>query len=622
MGSHDVTVSWDNFNLPADEDLSILFSSHLGPTDLFKLHMSEPRMSSTIHPFSDDPTESGAMRLMSRDLAVQSLDSATGNNRNLMQATTDVFEAVLKGESHLPDNTTKRITRHALALAKTSPEVFRPNFKLNQLARRAEFSLPAKSGEGHEHERYDIVQWIASFKLLGKAFDLEGWEPVIAKYIVPERDSNSVVIQVSLGGQQTLDVTQGAKEAMDTALTYMSSTPPPFFNCKQAVVAVTEILGKELLEYTMPQSREELEAFNWDDVKSGDKSTYPEAPQPDDADFAVVKAVHTLSKDAKDKAAQALGMPHAGVPSYITYLQKWKKFRDILAVYRTMYPKESIQTSYDRAVISLRYCRAEAAMLVALDQDINKFLADRKRAKKKEQLARDMTAKEAEAKEAENKAKQLAAEKKQQEKEKHDAALQEIAAQGVRVTRTSTRARQMEITEEMKRREAEILETEQRIQEATDEATQKRRERQRLREEKQKMEEEEANRRKKKRSKRNDVTRLDMNPSPRKRANLRPDWDPPMLDRPGVYSAPGAIWKDSNIAKLQLLSALRAQLTVHCLLDKPMTMATVMEFLGADGDGTTFQERVFLYLMCLLIAQTRYVHFYSPCCPIIVPVYT
>jgi hypothetical protein len=56
------------------------------------------------------------------------------------------------------------------------------------------------------------------------------------------------------------------------------------------------------------------------------------------------------------------------------------------------------------------------------------------------------------------------------------------------------------------------------------------------------------------------------------------------------------------------LSALQTVLTTLGLLDKPMAFAIVMEFLRAGGDETTFQERVFLYLiMCLLLAQKRYV---------------
>jgi hypothetical protein len=111
-----------------------------------------------------------------------------------------------------------------------------------------------------------------------------------------------------------------------------------------------------------------------------------------------------------------------------------------------------------------------------------------------------------------------------------------------------------------------------------------------------------------KKAQRNDTTRLDEKLTPRKKAKETPAWDPPMQVKGGVYDPPGAEWKKSSINKLQLLSALRHQLTVSGMLHKPMTLATVMEFLGADGIRTTFPERVFLYLMFLMLAQSRYVH--------------
>jgi hypothetical protein len=495
-GSHDVAnMSWDNFNLPVAENLSVRFSSHLGPTDLFKHLVDQPEWNSSIDPFSD-PAE---MIAASRDLAATILDRGT-DNLDLMEVISEVFAAALGGSSNLPDAIVKRIVKHALALAQTSPEIFSSSFTLNQLARRCEFTIPEKSGEGHAHERYDILQWIVCFNLLGKGFDLEGWEPFVARYIGEIPDPSESVIRVSLCHGEVMDVTQGAKEAMDTALTYMSKSPPPFFSCKQAVLAVVEILGKELLPYTMPQSREELEAFNWDDVRSGDRSTYPEAPQPDAADFSVVKAVHKLSKEAKDKSARAIGMPHAGVPHYITYLQKWKRWRDIHAVYRTLYPKESIQMITDRVTFDLKNCKSDAAMMLAVDEVISKFFGNRKRAQKKEQLAREVAAKEAEAKEAEKKAKALEAEKARQEKEKEDAAQNEIAARPV-LTRNLAKAKAAEKSEAIKKMEADILATEQKIQEADEEAARKLAARQRLRAEKRKLEEEEAKRRNREKNK-------------------------------------------------------------------------------------------------------------------------
>jgi hypothetical protein len=281
---------WENFNKLPDEHLTVLFSLHIGTTELYNGHMSKPELSSNIHPY----TESSDIFLVSNDLASKSLDRRTND---LMNATRNLFEAVLQGGSGFPDETVDQITRHALALARTSPDLFGPNFKLNLLARRAEFTMAAMCGDlTHPHQRYDIVQWIVCFKLLGKAFDLEGWEPVYASSLVEAPDPKQVVAKVSFG-RDIRNVTQEAKEAMDYALASMAARPKAFFSCMQAAVAVVKILDKELLEYTMPQSLDELEAFNWANVVVDLSDTYPEAPQPSEADFAVIKAVYQLSKE-------------------------------------------------------------------------------------------------------------------------------------------------------------------------------------------------------------------------------------------------------------------------------------------------------------------------------------
>jgi hypothetical protein len=609
-GDNVLAVSWDDFAILTDEDLTVSFSSHYGPTDLFNALMNKPEFSSSVDAYSKDSTED--VFLISRDLALKSLSIRTPT-ADLMQATHEVFASVLQGDSQLPAPLREQITRHALALAKTSPDVFGENFKLHELARRGEFSLPDSDEEGHEHEHFDILQWLVCFKLLGKAFDLEGWEPVFAKSIVQSPDPKSVVIRVSLGHQRTMDVTHEAKAAMDTALNYMAGRPPALYHCLQAVIAVTLILGKALLSYIMPQPNQLLEEFNWDKVVVGDSTTYPEAPTPSKSDFEVIKAVHKLSKAQKDNEARRNGVPRSGVPGYESYLQKWKICRDIHAIYRTMYPKDTIVTTHDRVLASLKYCNSVEKMMQAVEEDIKKFLAARKVARKKAQLALDEAARLADAKAAEEIAQQLGEEKARKEAEKQQV-VQNQAAGPRRSSRVSTATKTSAVlgkkqSKEVQRKDAEIAEVEKRLEEAAAEALVIQTERERIVKERQKFEAKEAReKRLRKKTKRNDTSRLDLDLTPRKKAKTAPNWDPPKLLKPGVYLPPGEDWKESSTKKLHLLSALKNQLTVNGMLDKPMTLATVMEFLGADGEATTFQERVFLYLMCLLLAQTRYVH--------------
>ena len=389
-------------------------------------------MSSSVLAYSMG--SSGEVFLTSREVALQSLD---GRTYDLQQATKDVFAAVLQGESQLPAPLRERITRHALALAMTSPEVFGPSFKLNTLARRGQFSLTPIAELEHAHERYDIVQWIACYKLLGKAFDLEGWEPFWARSLVAGAAPKDVVVQVSLGNQESMDVTKEAKEAMDQAIIMLQSKPAPLYHAQQAGKAAALILDKDEFEYIMPQSDEDLEAFDWDKVEKGELYTYPVGPPPPQVDFAKVRAVFNLSKLERDEIARAMGLPHSGGPCYESFLTKWKLWRDLHALFRTMYPNEDKSTSNARVMGSMKYCNSVAAIGNKVDEEITKFLGARNRAKQKVQLAEQLAVREAEEKAAAEKAKQLEAQKVQKEKEREQVANQRttVATMG-RVTRT------------------------------------------------------------------------------------------------------------------------------------------------------------------------------------------
>ena len=50
----------------------------------------------------------------------------------------------------------------------------------------------------------------------------------------------------------------------------------------------------DLLTYSFPQTKPEIDAIDWTAVVPGRKDTYPQGPDPSKEDFAKVKAVHKL----------------------------------------------------------------------------------------------------------------------------------------------------------------------------------------------------------------------------------------------------------------------------------------------------------------------------------------
>jgi hypothetical protein len=142
---------------------------------------------------------------------------------------------------------------------------------------------------------------------------------------------------------------------------------------------VTKILGVDMLEYSMPQTADYMESIDWTKVTPGRKETYPEAVPPSDADFKVVKTVHEAVRKENDAAAIANGLPKSGVQPYNTYKQRWKQWRDIMAVFCTMNP------TYDLALVEatargcLKLCKSENAVLEVIEEEVKKHIAKIKR---------------------------------------------------------------------------------------------------------------------------------------------------------------------------------------------------------------------------------------------------
>ena len=198
----------------------------------------------------------------------------------------------------------------------------------------------------------------------------------------PNPEENVLEIQV---GSTTVTVTRKAKQLMSSALSAMANQPTVFFRCIFAVNAVCDILGVDMLSYVIPQTIDELHAFDWEKVVPGVKKTYPQGTQPTDLEFEKVRTVHQIVKAEKDAAARAVGLPKSGVQSYITYKQRWKQLRDIASIYRHICPAYTLPVTVDQMKADLKLCTSMQEFDDVLKDVIKKYLAKRKRKERKRQ---------------------------------------------------------------------------------------------------------------------------------------------------------------------------------------------------------------------------------------------
>ena len=599
-----LNTDWECFSVEAE--FTIPFASNADPTEFYTQVITAfgSENAAKLVPFTD-PNE---LFVASLELAAVFLPHRGTND--LYEAWTNILQTYLNGNTHtnerIGEADIEMLKCHAIRVAKTSPMIFGRCVELNQHDRRADFKLypiqvAPQVNPDQAMERHDIFLWRACFHVLGKLFELDTWKCGYIESLIYEEDPAQPVFEIRYG-TETIAVTRDAHQAMSQAMTGMSSRPPIYYNCKQVVTAIVKILGKELLSYTMPQSTDDLKAFDWNTVVVGDSSTYPKAPAPKPADFKKIRIVFLWEKDRKDKEAQDQGAPHAGVPSVITLRQRWKTWRDSHAVYRTMYPEETLQMIADRVTIALKASNSEANMEERITEDIRKYIQSRKRATKKREVEEKLKTTEQEEAAAKAKAEEL-----QQQKARVDQEKQQLQSRVDTQFGRTRRAQQQGRKAAMDEIEKEAAETEKGINEANAEARKKEEEKQSLLQAKRKVEEEEV-KSKVKRSRRNDTSRLDAAITPRRKAELDPTWKPPTLVGK-KFEKPGAKWEEASTKKLALLSRLRAALATEHVLQQPMTFATVMEFLSLDDATSTFNDRVFIHLLCLMISQKRYVHF-------------
>jgi hypothetical protein len=383
----DEVPDWTNFKI--GQSISLSFLDHAQPTDLYN-NAKEKYDASLTMAFTDP-----------MDLFTKSRSVASAILSNMPEGTTDLAEAYDKSfrsifASALDDNDNETNTEaviHALRLAGTSPDIFGFCCELNPDENEATFTfssfLSATVDATTGQERHDMVQWIACYHVLGKAFSMEGWVSAFATSLVPLSDPTEAAIKVHYGSE-TFIVTRSAKDAMSEAVDALKNKPTLFFRMAYVMCAVSKILGLETLEYTMPQSQEELNAFNWNEVIPGRAETYPKSLTPTNEDYQKVKTVHELVKKEKDEAARKLQYGKSGVQSYITMRQRWREWQEIHAIYRYMNKSDTLQMVADRVKFRLKLCTSWDAMQTEIATDVEKHIAKLKKDRKKQEQAEEV----------------------------------------------------------------------------------------------------------------------------------------------------------------------------------------------------------------------------------------
>jgi hypothetical protein len=523
----------------------------------------------------------------------------------------NAFSACLESGAEFPEATAKVVT-HALRLAKTSPQMFGFCFQLQQSTRSAVLSFePYPPSEdlamdpNMAQERHDIVQWIASFNLLGKAFSLDEWESVYASSLIEPPMPELTAAKIHYG-EEVIDVNQRAMEAMRDSFRALENKPTPYFKQKYVMTAVVQILGKNLLEYMMPQSQDQLKDFDWNQVVPEGPQTYPQPVQPDPADFAKVKAIHRLVQEEQTEKAKAIGLPSGGIQSYSTYLQRWQQGREIHAIYRAMNPEYSLQMVADLVAAQLKLCKSLAKQYDVIKDDIFAHIQKLKNANRKreklQQVEQDLARAQAQEEAARQRALKLQDDEARLLEEKQqieETPAEEMGARMTRYRRQPDNDRRKKLALEAKERET--VKVVQAREAAEKLAADKSKEKAQLQKERQQAESLDQPARK--RTKRNSVERLTVKLTPREIfVNDGDDWLPPTRDGT-VYSEPGRKWTDDAIYKLSLLTQLRLHLVG--LLGHPLNLTNLMAFIDPDDIEVGFEDKVFIYLMALILRQKR-----------------
>ena len=546
---------------------------------------------------------------LSQDLASRILSQSIKEEPN-HGGWKDILEAALTDAVHEAldsDDKVKEMKLVALRLSLTPPTIFGNAFAIKEAEKAAALSFQDFHGEVGK-TRHDMVLWSSAFYLLGKNFDLDEWNNIEYENVGLEVELNPTdnVMKVKHGKDQSFFVTRAAEDAMIAAVNALSAQPTQFFRAKYSVVAVCKILDTDFLQYSIPQTTETRRAFDWDAVISDVAKTYPQPIVPSKDEFFKVMAVHMKVKEDKDTQARAIGMPKSTCPASSTFQQRWKLWREVMIVYATMEPDMPLKTIVDLAQGKLKLCKSLDKLWAQVADDIKVHQEKRKRALQKQARATKLQAEIDAANEALEEEKAAAAAAKARKLQLTSTDTTTGTATKPRATRNSAKV--------MAGLDTTISEVDEAIKASTQAMNDNRARKKTLEKEKRQVENEPAaDPQPKKRTKKNDVIQLVKTSTPREKAAAGEGdtWKPPTYNsekgKAITYSDPGESWKTENVRKWRLLKELRNHLKTAGLCKQPMSFLVLLDFVGGgkDAENLGFNDRVWLYLCALVLAQKR-----------------
>lgn len=581
-----------------------------GLTIPLNTHNAEP---SALYLSIDKPTDlerfyGADLFDLSQDLASRILSESI--NEEPHHGWKDILEAALTGTVHEAldsDEKVKEMKLVALRLSQTPPTVFGNALVIKKSEKLAELSFQDFQGQVGK-TRHDIILWSSAFFLLGKNFDMEEWNNIeYEKNLGLEVELNPTdnVFKVNHGKDQSFFVTRAAEDAMIAAVNALSAQPTQFFRAKYSVTAVCKILDTDFLQYSIPQTPETRRAFNWDAVICGVAKTYPQPIVPTKEEFFKVMAVHMKVKEDKDAQARAYGMPKSTCPASSTFQQRWKLWRAVMIVYATMEPDMPLKTIVDLAQGKLKLCKSLDKLWAQVADDIKVHQEKRKRALQKQARATKLQAEIDAANKALEEEAAAAAAAKARKVELTSTNNTTGTPAKPRSTRNSTKVKAgLDTT---------ISEVDEVIKASTQAINDNKARKKTLEKEKRQVENEPVVAPPpKKRTKKNDVIQLVKTSTPREKAAEHGDtWKPPAYNsekgKAITYSDPGESWKTENVRKWRLLKELRNHLKTAGLCKQPMSFLVLLDFVGGGKDAVNleFNDRVWLYLCALVLAQKR-----------------
>ena len=316
------------------------------------------------------------------------------------------------GSSFGNEEAKDKVKRHALRLCATPPTIFGNYFFMTRdqafffFGKLQDETLSNLDDEldddekAYLKERHDMAQWIAAFHVLGKFFNLAGWEDnatsSVQRISLPHSigqlsgtkrtilcvdglsfescaappKSSSIFANIRNESGRATQVSHGAMEAMVASVDATSGPPNPFHRLLFVGKGIATVLGVDLADYFMPQTKEDIDKFRWDNFHEEQPSSFPKGPSPTDEEFKTVRLMHVAVGEHKKRLADNAGVPTTTIYSYTRYKELWKQFRDVMAAYRHMHPEEEKSAILSIATSRLGRFRTRSAMMASLAKEL------------------------------------------------------------------------------------------------------------------------------------------------------------------------------------------------------------------------------------------------------------